>query len=194
MLLSVPLLLVEFVVSPLVGALNARGEMGTLELVLRRSATIALVPTALGAIAVLAGGRWLLGGLYGAYYEQAWPVLAVLAVGDLVFVLTGSCGLALWMTGHQRLTATVATIFAAVTLGVAIVAAHSFGMLGLAITMVVGIVGQNVALLLLARQRLGVWTHSYTHPRAVAKAVTAVVGSRTAMPFSPVSTSPRLNE
>jgi O-antigen/teichoic acid export membrane protein len=187
LLLAVPLLMAEFVVAPLVGALNARGETAALEVVLRRSATIALVPTLAGAIAVVAGGRWILAGLYGSYYEQAWPVLAVLAVGDLAFVVTGSCGLALWMTGHQRLTATVATLFAVSTLGAAVAAAHAHGMLGLAVTMTVGITCQNVALLVLARRRLGVWTHAYVRPRAVADAVTAVVHAGPSAPAAGLS-------
>ncbi len=194
MLLSVPLLLVEFVVSPLIGALNARGEVGALELVLRRSATIAMIPTLLGAIGVLAGGRWILGGLYGSYYEQAWPVLAVLAIGDLAFVLTGSCGLLLWMTGHQHLTAAVATTFAVATLGVAIATAHAYGMMGLAVTMVIGIVGQNIILLLLARRRLGVWTYAYARPRAIANAAASVCRAGTPTPFTAVSDSTSLSE
>jgi len=174
LLLSVPLFLVEFVVAPVIGSLNARGELGALQLVLRRSATLALLPTALGAIAVAVGGRWILEGLYGSYYGKAWAVLAVLAVGDLVFVLTGSCGLALWMTGHHRLTAKIATTFAVTTLGAAVATAHAFGMLGLAVTMVIGIVAQNTVLLVLARRRLGIWTHAYVRPKAVADAVMSV--------------------
>jgi O-antigen/teichoic acid export membrane protein len=187
LLLAVPLFLVEFVVSPLVGPLNARGEMHSLQLLLRRSATIAMLPTALGAIAVLAGGRWILAGLYGSYYGQAWPVLAVLAAGDLAFVLTGSCGLVLWMTGHQRVTATVATVFAVTTLGVAIATAHAFGMLGLAVTMGIGIVGQNVVLLVLAKRRLGIWTHVYVRPRAISEAVASVVHAGSTTPVAAIS-------
>jgi len=186
-LLTVPLLLVEFVVAPMVGALNARGEVAALHSVLRRSATSAMVPTALGGLAVLLGGRWILEGLYGAYYGQAWPVLAVLAVGDVAFVATGSCGLALWMTGHHRATATVASAFAAVTLGAAIFAAHAFGMLGLAVTMAVGIVGQNLVLLILARRRLGIWTHTYVHPRTVAGAVVSVFRAGPQAPVTAIS-------
>lgn len=189
LLLSVPLLMVEFVVAPLVGALNARGETDQLQSVLRRAATIAMVPTALATIAVLAAGRWILDGLYGSYYGQAWPVLAVLAVGDLAFVVTGSCGLALWMTGRQRLTATVATGFAVVTLGAAVATAHAFGMLGLAITMALGIASQNVVLLVLARRRLGVWTHSYLHPRGIVAAVASVVRTAPAAPMAGIRTS-----
>jgi O-antigen/teichoic acid export membrane protein len=191
MLLAVPLLMIEFVVAPLVGARNARGETAELELVLRRSATIALLPTLVGTVAVLAAGRWILAGLYGSYYGQAWPVLAVLAVGDLAFVVTGSCGLALWMTGSHRLTATVAAAFAAATLGTAFVAAHAFGMLGLAVVMGVGIAGQNVVLLLLARRRLGIWTHAYLRPRSVAHAVTSVIQGYPEMPFAAISSPGR---
>src|SRR5262249_40111949 len=161
LLLAVPLFLVEFVVSPLIGALNARGDKETLQLVLRRSATIAMLPTAVAAIAILAAGRWILSGLYGSYYGKAWPVLVGLALGDVAFVLTGSCGLALWMTGHQRLTARVATVFAVTTLGTAVAAVHVFGMLGLALTMGLGLALQNAVLLVLAKRRLGVWTHPY---------------------------------
>ena len=82
LLLAVPLILVEFVISPVVGALSARGEVDALQVILRRGATIAMIPTALGATAVVVGGRWILKGLYGSYYGQAWPVLAVLALGD----------------------------------------------------------------------------------------------------------------
>jgi O-antigen/teichoic acid export membrane protein len=116
-------------------------------------------------------------------------VLAVLAAGDLAFVLTGSCGLALWMTGHQRSTAVVATVFAVATLGTAVVMAQGFGMLGLAVTMAVGIVGQNIVLLLLARRRLGIWTHSYLRPRGVADAVASVVRARPATAVAAISGS-----
>jgi O-antigen/teichoic acid export membrane protein len=189
LLLAVPLFLVEFVVPPLVGALNARGERKTLELILRRSATIAMLPTALGAIAVLAAGRWILSGLYGSYYGKAWPVLAVLALGDVAFVLTGSCGLALWMTGHQKLTARVATAFAVITLGAAVVTVHVFGMLGLAVTMALGLAGQNVVLLLLAKRRLGVWTYPYLRRREIWSAVASIARAAPPVPVAVISPS-----
>lgn len=174
MLLAAPLLVVEFVLPPLIGAAYARGQLDALEVVMRRGATIAMIPTAVGAIAVLAAGRWILEGFYGAYYARAWAVLVALTLGDVAFVVTGSCGLLLWMTGHQRLTAWVSTVFAVATLGAAIGTAHVFGMLGLAVTMGIGIAGQNFALLLLARRRLGIWTCTYVLPQAIGRAVRSV--------------------
>jgi hypothetical protein len=61
-------------------------------------------------------------------------------------------------------------------------------MLGLAVTMTIGIVGQNVVLLVLARRRLGIWTHTYVHPRAVAGAVASVFRSGPATPAAALST------
>ena len=91
------------------------------------------------------------------------------------------------MSGHQRLTATVATVFAATTLGAAVAAAQTFGMLGLAVTMALGIAAQNVVLLILARRRLGVWTQIYVQPRAVANAVASVARVSPATPMTRVS-------
>lgn len=191
LLLAVPLFLVEFVVAPFVAGLHARGETEALELLLRRSATIAMLPTALGAIAVVGAGRWILEGLYGSYYGKAWPVLTALAVGDLAFVLTGSCGLALWITGHQRSTARVATGFAIATLSAAICTVRVFGMVGLAVTMGVGIAAQNVVLLVLAKRRLGVWTHAHLSPRGIVESMAFAVHGAALTPYMPAGpTSP----
>lgn len=158
-LVGLPLLVANQVVAPLIGDLHARGETARLERLLRGVAgAVALPAASLAAVYVLLGHQ-VLGWVYGTFYVRAWPILAVLTARQLVTVLTGSCGYALIMTGRQRAFMRLMVASAAVMLAIAPAAAKSYGAFGVASTVCIVLVAQQVAMLLLARRLTGCWTH-----------------------------------
>jgi len=164
-MVTTTLILVNLVVPPFIAELHARGEKQKLERVLRSMATLAGLPSFLVLAAFLFFGGPILGLVYPESYRDGASVLAILSVGRLVNVWTGSCGYTLAMTGHQRtqMWITVASSIAVVAASLLVV--QRFGMLGVATVGSAGMAGQNVAMWLAARYHTGIWTHAAI-PRA----------------------------
>lgn len=155
-----PHLIVVAVVPPIIAKLYERGELDMLELSVRMFSTIA-GGAALGLSLVLAlAGRQILNALFGPFYGSASAILAVLAVGSAVNVLSGPNGLVLIMTGHERATAAVQAVFAVLMTGVMVLVTPIWGAFGLAVVVSTGLVARNLALLAIVRRLVGVWTFS----------------------------------
>jgi O-antigen/teichoic acid export membrane protein len=150
--------LVNLLVPPFIAEMYARGERARLERLLRQTASLAGLPAlgVLGAYVAL-GGPIL--GLAGPEYTGGALALAVLSVGRLVNVLTGSCGVTMSMTGHQTLLMTVNLVCGAVSAAGCWLAVREWGMVGAAAASSAGVALQNVLLWLATRWRTGLWTH-----------------------------------
>lgn len=87
--------------------------------------------------------------------------LAILAAGQLVNVATGSIGLLLVMSGHEKAfrTAVAFALFTGVTLNILL--APRFGLIGAASATAAGIVVQNIVAAVQVRRRLGFWIHPF---------------------------------
>jgi O-antigen/teichoic acid export membrane protein len=84
----------------------------------------------------------------------------VLSLGKLAAVLAGSCGLTLQMTGHQTSLMFISVFSGLVFVGGAVWAMQTFGVLGVAGMAAFSIALQNLLVVLVARARLGIWTHA----------------------------------
>lgn len=155
----VPLLLVNAFLQPVIVELLARDEPRRLERVLRGTATLASLPALALMATFLFCGPQVLAAVYGEYYGGAGLVLGVLGLGQLVNVLTGSCGQVLALSGHQKAMMQVTLLTSALTAAALVLAARHHGLLGVAVAVAAGRLVQNLALWLLVRRRLGVWTH-----------------------------------
>ena len=118
------------------------------------------LPSAATLIAFLLLGSPILGLAFGDFYRDAWPVLAILSIGQLVNVWVGSCGYLLVMTGHQRDMMRISTISCAVSTVGGLLAVREYGLVGVAIATAMGMIVQQTLMLLMARKRCGVWTHA----------------------------------
>jgi len=165
LLVATPFTILQGVTPPIVAELHAQGKRDELESSLRAIATLAGIPTLLILIIFLLFGRQALGIFYTPFYEQAASILAVLSLARLVAVWTGSCGVALMMTGHQRamMYLTVGTGVFSVTMGI-LLAPH-FGAMGVAVATSSAQVTQNLLQLFLAKRLVGVWTYVYLAPK-----------------------------
>lgn len=151
--------LVNLVVPPFIADLWVRGERARLERILRNAATLAGIPAiALLLAFVLFGGPMLALFTTDAFRTGA-GVLAVLAIGKLVNVLTGSCGMVLLMTGHHRAQMRITVAATALTLLAAVAAGAQLGPTGIAWAYAGGTVLHNVWMWLAARRLTGMWTH-----------------------------------
>jgi O-antigen/teichoic acid export membrane protein len=160
MLVVLPVLIINSVVSPLIAGMHAQRRTGELERALRVAATVATVPSFFTWAAFLVFGGPILGLLFGDFYREGAVVLALLSTGQLANVLVGACGAALTMTGHQRL-AMLITIGGGLIMvvgGLALVT--PYGIAGVAAATAAGIIATNVAYWLAVRHKTGMWTHA----------------------------------
>lgn len=158
LLVSVPLLVVNQVVPPLVAAMTETGETRRLERALRVTATLAGAPALAILLTFAVAGAPLLTLVYGPFYADAAPILTILSLGHLVNVWAGSCGIVLVQTGHQRVLLTTSAVAGAVLVVGAAAAARPFGTIGVAVAASLAQVVQNVLMVRAVRRRVGVRT------------------------------------
>ena len=166
-LVATPLWIIRGAMTPLISELHAQGRTKELERTARAGATLAGLPSFVVLLAFLALGPFVMNVLYGSYYEDGAGVLAILSLGRMLAVWAGPCGMTLMMTGHQRAMMVVTVVTGLLSVGLGALAAPEFGGAGVATTTTAVIVLQNALLLVLARRRVGVWTHMEFSPRAL---------------------------
>ncbi len=165
LLVATPFTILQGVTPPIVAELYAQGKKEKLQAAMRAVATLAGLPTLLILLVFLLFGREVMGVLYSPFFRQAAPILAILSIARLVAVWTGSCGVVLMMTGHQRAMMYLTVATGVVSVAAGIFAAPRFGGVGVAATTSAAQVTQNVVQLFLARRLVGVWTQIHLSPR-----------------------------
>ena len=94
--------------------------------------------------------------MFGAEYDAAVDLFRILLIGNLVNSVTGPSGYVVSLSGLERIYARVMWAAAAATLVGVTACAAWFGAAGAAWAVTVVMTAWNVALLVIARQRLGV--------------------------------------
>ena len=158
---TMPLLVVNLVLPPIVSEMYARGQTGRLERTLRTFSTLAGVPSLLVLLVFMLLGGPILGLVYGKpIYHSATAVLVLLILSGakLTAVWSGSCGLVLQFTGHQRSMLRVSLLTSPLFFVVAVLATQHYGPVGVACAVAVTTALQNVIMVLLAKRKTGMWT------------------------------------
>jgi len=158
-LITMPLLIINAVVPPLIAEMSALGKIKELERLLRSIATWASFPAIFVVCIFAFYGDDVLSILYGEFYQSGGVVLMILGGGQLINVWAGSCGQVLMLTGHQSsmMKITIASGFLTVTLAYFLVA--KFGAVGVACSAAAGMVVQNIIMLIIVKKKIGLWTH-----------------------------------
>jgi O-antigen/teichoic acid export membrane protein len=152
-------------VPPMIAELHAQGRKEQLERMLRGAATLAGVPAFLGLLVLVLFGPWILGLVYGPFYEQGGFILRVLAAARVISVWAGTCGLTLMMTGHQRSMMYISVLSGFLSVGGGLLLSARYGGNGVAVATASTIVLQTVLMLVTARARVGVWTNVVLTPK-----------------------------
>lgn len=159
-LVSQPLILINLVVPPFIAELYFRGERERLQRLVRTAAFVAGFPAFVVLLVFVFFGSPILGTIYGEYYSAGAVVLALLSLGKLANVWTGSCGITLTMTGHQKPMMFITIAATIATLGTSIALAPRYGPVAVAAVVGAGTVVHNVGFWLAARYYSGIWTHA----------------------------------
>jgi O-antigen/teichoic acid export membrane protein len=159
-MVSMSMVIVTAIAPPLIAEMYFQGRRETLERALRGMATLTGIPALLASMACIFFAGPILGLVYTDYYTKAAAVLALLSIGPLVSVLAGCCGIVLSYTGHQKTQMMITIATSAATLIAMIATVKPYGIVGVAIASTAGQVLQNVIVLLVVRQKTGMWTHA----------------------------------
>lgn len=159
-LVSIPLLIINAVVPPIIAEMNAQGKKSQLEHALRMTATVAGLPAFAVSICFILWGGPILELIFGEFYRSGATALALLSVGQLVNVWSGSCGLTLMMAGQQITMMVITIICGLLTIGGSLWIVQDYGTTGIAAIAAATLILQNVLMLLYAKKKVGVWTHA----------------------------------
>jgi O-antigen/teichoic acid export membrane protein len=124
------------------------------------------------ALVILLSGRFLLA-LIGPEFVAAYPVMAILVIGQIAFTLTGPCGLLLAMSGNERVNLAI-SVLGTVSLVVAVpIAAAAGGLETMAICLALVMLARNGAAFLIVRYRVGIriWAGKAEPAREIAPSI-----------------------
>jgi O-antigen/teichoic acid export membrane protein len=157
-MLTMPLLVLNSALIPIISAQHALGKTQSLDRLLRNSAAIAAVPALIALLVFAAGGPWLLEFFFGESYRDANLPLLILATGQCVNVLCGSAGYTLLMTGQQKDVFWI-TFASGVSMSVLAWSLGSlYGATGVAVAAAVALAAQSLFMSWLVWWRLGLLT------------------------------------
>jgi O-antigen/teichoic acid export membrane protein len=157
---AIPLQVINSVVPPMIARMHGQGEKVVLQRTLQTAATLAAIP-ALSVVGVFTlFGQQILRVVYGDYYAGGATVLALICVGQLVNVWAGSCGQTLMMTGHQTTMMVITVLCSGLTLAFRLAVVEPYGIVGVAAVTTVGLVLQNLLMLISVKRQVGIWTYS----------------------------------
>jgi len=130
-LIVIGLMAVNMPLQPRLAAAWARGDIEYAQRLLSETARLGLGIALVGLMGILFFPEALLR-LYGSDYMEAAHALQILAIGQVVNAASGSCGVLLLMTGHQRIVMAGIISAAALNALIAYVLIPSYGVLGAA--------------------------------------------------------------
>lgn len=156
---ALPLLLINLTVVSAIPQLYQQGRIEELQSILQKSATVATLVSMfpLGAM-ILAPGPFI-SLLYGEQFSAAALPLAIVSIGKVILVWTGTCGMALLLTGHQKIVLVNNALAVLVVLLLSPLAIRYYGLNGLACVSAFVTIVSNLISWFAARVYLGIWTH-----------------------------------
>ncbi|RMF02402.1 MAG: lipopolysaccharide biosynthesis protein [Alphaproteobacteria bacterium] len=135
-------------------AYKAQGDGERLAEAVRDSVRWTFWPSLAGAVLLLALGRPLLW-LFGPEFVEGYPVMFILVIGFLVRAAMGPAEYVLNMLGEQNRCAAVLSLAALTNVALNFALVPHFGIYGAASATAVSVGGASIAMLLVARARLG---------------------------------------
>ena len=158
-MVTMPMVIVTAVAPPLIAEMYSQGRREDLEHALRSMATLSGIPAWLASMACIFFPSAILGLVYGNYYREGAAVLALLSIGLFASVCAGSCGIVLAYTGHQKTLMVITIVSSTATLIAMLAVVEPYGIVGVAMARMAGQVLQNGIVLLVVKQKTGMWTH-----------------------------------
>jgi O-antigen/teichoic acid export membrane protein len=155
--ISFILLASSYPLGPIVARLHAAGERLEIERVVVRAARLVLLVSIPIALVLVVFAPTVLG-LFGHDFSHGATTVRILAIGDVVNVLTGYGGLVLVMSGRESDLARSIALGAVLNLGLAAALIPPLGVSGAGIAAAASLAVSNVVMTWYAWRKLGIWT------------------------------------
>lgn len=163
-ILQLPLSIVNAISPPLIAKYFYEKREAHIERELRIITTISFAIAATGFIIFLFIGREILGLIYGVFYRDAYVFLVILGMGQLFNVGSGSCSIALNMSGHQKVVMYSSMVIIPIVIGLAFWLASIYGAIGVALAITTGQISFNFWMAYQSSRRTNIKTHTYLWP------------------------------
>ncbi len=149
---------VNMVVAPYFAKFHAEGDRVRLQKLVTRTGWLMLALAVPVVMVLLVSGGAVLALLFGPVYREGSVALAIMAAGQLVNVATGSVGVLLNMTGHEKDILRGSILSAVLNVVLNLVLIPRLGVSGAAVASSVTLSFQMITLCFYVRQRLGIRT------------------------------------
>ena len=146
---------VETIAAPLIAELYSTGKQEQLQRIVTLSTRLASLFSIIAALLLVVFGDTVLG-IYGDQFVQGYNALLILIAGQIINAFSGSSGLVLVMTGHQKSAARIAGVSALANILLNLALIPRYGITGAAIATSASIALWNLWMLYDVKRRLGI--------------------------------------
>jgi O-antigen/teichoic acid export membrane protein len=153
-LIALGLTSINAVIMPNVARLYKKGDLKATQALLTKSVRLSSLVSLPIIFTLIIFGEFAISLLYGKDYLEAYPILVILCIGQLVNVLMGSVGLVLGMTGNEKSTLKVQFITLLLNLVLLTVLIPMYDVIGAAISISVSLVVWNVCMAFLVWKKV----------------------------------------
>lgn len=174
MLVSMPLMIVNAVVPPIIAEYHSNDNITVLENALRSMTSIATLSSLVIMFVFILQGDYVLGLVYGEDYKGSAQILTILCLGHAFSVWGGASGYTLSMTGHQKCLLKIMIVTLILALLASYPAAKYFGVLGVATVTSGWLILLHGWALIETKRKIGVWTHAHWNPFVIIEALKKV--------------------
>ena len=156
LLVAFPLAAVNVAIAPIAARLWSSGELPGLQRLVTLGARWVMLGSLPVALAFFFVGRPILELLFGAGFGAADSALAIVSLGQLANCATGSVGVLLVMSNHQRQATLAMLAGAIINISLATLLIPGFQQVGAAVAALVSLSLSNGLMLLITRRSLGI--------------------------------------
>ena len=156
--LTIPLQITNTAIISDVPQLFQQKKMDQLQKLVSLAANASALPALVVGAILLSFPETILGLAFGEYYSSGAILLKILVLGQLICVATGPCQVVLMMTGHEKTAMIVNFCTAILAVLSGLLGVCYFGMVGLATSVSMTIVLQNVCNWWIVKKQVGIDT------------------------------------
>jgi O-antigen/teichoic acid export membrane protein len=156
MLVTFTLEAINMILAPRISHLYTIGDRGQLQQMITWSARVILLTALPIGLCLIFFGHIILEEVFGPRFGAGHKALVILCAGQLINAGAGQVGLLLTMSGHERVTAGVMAMAAAVNVILNLVLVPQLGMAGAATATAISLILWNGVLIFQVRKRLAI--------------------------------------
>jgi O-antigen/teichoic acid export membrane protein len=157
LLVSIFLQVSNAAISPKLASLFATNNIVEINILVKRVTLGLVIIAILFLIVFIIGGNFILG-LWGNEFKEAYLVLIILAVGQFFNISTGCAGMLLIMCGFEKIHGYISLFFMVLNLILNYILIVSYGAVGAAIATAITVGFENIAKLILVKNKIGIST------------------------------------